>query len=335
MKKFLSFVLALCFIFSGCDFYISEAKKQENKDSIYPFTVIDQAGREIVIEKKPERIISGYYISTSTLIALGLEKDIVGVEAKADKRAIYKLSAPEIAKLPSVGTAKEFDIEGCAALKPDLVILPLKLKNVIESLEDLGITVLIVDPEDQSKLEEMIYIISKSTGTEDRAQKIIAFIDAQKNRLLEIEEEPKTVYLAGNASLLSTCGKNMYQSDMITLAGGKNVSDEIADTYWADISYEQLLSWDPDYIILASDASYPKEDILNDKTLSGCCAVKNGNVFKIPGNVEAWDSPLPGGILGAVWLASVLHSNEISKDESQKIIEAFYEEFYGFECVTE
>ena len=54
---------------------------------------------------------------------------MVGIEAKADKRAIYKLAAPDLIELPSVGTAKEFDLEGCAALSPDLVILPLKVKG--------------------------------------------------------------------------------------------------------------------------------------------------------------------------------------------------------------
>lgn len=60
-----------------------------------------------------------------------MQNELVGVEAKADKRNIYSLSAPEIQALPSIGTAKEFDLEGCAALAPDLVIVPAKLKDSI------------------------------------------------------------------------------------------------------------------------------------------------------------------------------------------------------------
>ena len=97
--------------------------------SYYPITVTDQAGREVTIEDEPEKLVSGYYISTSLLIALGLDDKLVGIEAKADKRAIYRLSAPALIELPNVGTAKEFDLEGCAALEPDLVLLPLKLKS--------------------------------------------------------------------------------------------------------------------------------------------------------------------------------------------------------------
>ena len=84
----------------------------------YPLTVTDQLGREVTIETEPKTLASGYYISTSLLIALGVQDKLVGVEAKADKRTLYSLSAPELQSLPSIGTAKEFDLEGCAALTP-------------------------------------------------------------------------------------------------------------------------------------------------------------------------------------------------------------------------
>ena len=128
----------------------------------YPVTITDHLGREVTIEKQPESFVSGYYISTSLMIALGLDDQLVGVEAKADKRNIYKLSAPELTELPSVGTAKEFDLEGCAALKPDLVIVPTKLKDSIPAMEELGLTVIAVNPEDQTKLFETIDMVREN-----------------------------------------------------------------------------------------------------------------------------------------------------------------------------
>ena len=69
----------------------------------YPLTVTDQLGREVTIEEEPKTLASGYYISTSLLIALGVQNELVGVEAKADKRNIYSLSAPEIQSHPPDG----------------------------------------------------------------------------------------------------------------------------------------------------------------------------------------------------------------------------------------
>ena len=298
----------------------------------YPLTVTDQAGREVTIENAPEKLVSGYYISTSLLIALGLDDQMVGIEAKANKRAIYRLSAPELIDLPSVGSAKEFDLEGCAALEPDLVILPLKLKNAAETLTSLGIDVLLVNPEDQELLNGMIDLIAAATGTTEEAQQLKAFTAAQEDALAEklADAEKPTVYLAGNSSMLSTAGNTMYQSDMIRLAGGVNAAAEITDAYWVEISYEQLLAWDPEYIILASDASYTVEDVLADPNLAACKAVVSGHVFQLPNKAEAWDSPVPSGILGAVWLANVLHPDRFSQEACEALIDEYYETFYGF-----
>ena len=139
-----------------------------------------------------------------------------------------------------------------------------------------------------------------------------------------------SVYLAGNSNMLSTAGSAMYQSDMIRLAGGANVAAEIEDTYWVEIDYEQLLTWNPDYIILASDAAYTVEDVLADPNLADCAAVVNGNVYQLPNKAEAWDSPVPSGILGALWLANVLHSEALTDADCTAKIDEYYETFYDF-----
>ena len=122
----------------------------------------------------------------------------------------------------------------------------------------------------------------------------------------------------------------MYQADMIRLAGGSNVAEALTDTYWAEIDYEQLLSWNPDYIILASNSKYTVSDVLSDPNLTECSAVVNENVYQIPGDIEAWDSPVPGSFLGAFWLANVLHPGKISDTTYNTFLNDYYETFYGF-----
>ena len=328
MKKILPLLLCLALLLSLTA--VASAENVENTQ--YPVTLTDQAGREVTIQEEPQRIVSGYYISTSALIALGLQDKLVGIEAKAAKRPIYQRSAPQLIDLPNVGTAKEFDLEGCAALEPELVILPLKLKDAAKTLEDLGFPVLLVNPEDQAQLEEMISLIAAATNSQSSAQALLDFTAAQEALLEKTLEGTRTpsVYLAGNSALLSTAGDAMYQSDMIRLAGGVNAAAELTDTYWVEISYEQLLAWDPDYILLASDAGYTVEDVLADPNLADCAAVKNGNVFKMPGKAEAWDSPVPSGILGAVWLANLLHPEAFTEEDCAEVIDEYYETFYGF-----
>lgn len=337
MKKIVSLLLVLTMLLS----FTACSRTNNNTESIpetssagshYPIIVTDQAGRQIVIEKEPQRLISSYYITTSLLMALDLDDRLVGVEDNAGLRPVYDLSNPEILELPSIGTAKELDLEACAALSPDLAILPMKVKDSADDLESLGIPVLLVNPESQELLMEMIRLVAMATDTEETAMSLIDFIETQEHNLTESLSgvETPSVYLAGNSSFLTTAGNSMYQSDMIRLAGGRNVAGEIEDTYWAQIDYEQLLVWDPEYIILPSSAKYTTQDVMEDPNLAGCRAVVNGQVYQVPGDAESWDSPVPGSILGSLWLANILHPELMTDTDCADIMNAYYETFYDF-----
>lgn len=322
---FLCLVLAML---AGCGTETIEDKPASDE----AVTIIDHIGREVTIEKEPETIVSGYYISTSLLIALEQEDKVIGIENDGDKRPVYGLSAPEFLELPGMGTVKEFDLEACAAMNPDLVILPFKLKAMAESMEQLGISVIFVKPESQELLAETIEMVGKVTNSEEKAKELQAFID---KKIKELEDAVKKVdapkvYLGGNSSLLSTAGPEMYQHSMIVNAGGRNVAEGLTDTYWAEVSYEQVLAWDPEYIILAADAKYTVEDVLSDVNLQDCKAIKDKHVYQLPREIECWDSPVPGSVLGNLWLASILHPEAYSVTAYEESVTEFYETFYGF-----
>ena len=302
------------------------------KEVAYPLTVTDQLGREVTIEQEPETLVSGYYISTSLLVALGLEDQLVGIEAKADTRPIYSLAAPQLLELPNVGTAKEFDLEGCAALAPDLVIIPAKLKEQIPAMEELGLTVLAVNPEDDALLTQSLQLLGEVTNTQERAASLEAYYDQKKEELTKAlaGTDTPSVYLAGTGSVLTAAGSGMYQNSVIEQAGGVNAAAKIEDASWTDISYEQLLAWDPEVILIAAEADYTAEDVKKDETLASVTAVANGAVYQFPDTFEPWDSPVPGCILGSLWAASTLHPQQYAPETFQKDVTDFYETFYDF-----
>lgn len=332
-KMKLLLVLALALFVTGCaKTNTDDTNKTEITDEMYPLTLTDQTGREVIIEKEPESIVSGYYISTSLLIALDQEDKLVGIENDADKRPVYAYSDPGILDLPSLGTVKEFDLEECALLDPDLVVVPTKLTGIIPSLEELGITVLVVNPENEELLNEMILLLGQATNSKDIAEELLAYKEGKLNELkmLLADAEKPSVYLAGNSSFLTTSGPLMYQHSLIENAGGENVAKDVEDTYWAEVSYEQVLTWNPEYIILAADAAYGVEDVLNDKNLASCEAVLNGNVYKLPNITEPLDSPVPASLLGTLYVAQVLHPDLYTIEEYEETFEEFYETFYQF-----
>ena len=70
--------------------------------------------------------------------------------------------------------------------------------------------------------------------------------------------------------------------------------------------------------------------MLADPNLAACAAVVNGKVYQMPSKAEAWDSPVPSGILGALWLANVLHNEVLTDNDCTAKIDEFYETFYDF-----
>lgn len=295
-------------------------------------TLTDQAGRTVTLEQPAESIVSCYYISTYATIALGLNDKIVGLENKADTRALYALAAPELPELTQVGTLKELNVEAVAALEPDLVIMPQKLIDNAQTLEDLGITVMIVNPETQEGLETMLPLIGEACGASDQAQALIDYNHTQLERAAEMtaDLEKPSVCLLGNSSYLSVAPAAMYQNDLIEQAGGVNAAASIEEDYWADVSYETLLALAPEVLVIPSAASYTAEDVMNDPQLADLPAVQNGAVYTMPQGLDEWDSPTPSGILGVLWLTSVLHPEAYPFEEFTADAQAFYQTFYGF-----
>lgn len=344
INKWLAMLLAvvMALSFAACGQEPAPAPQPEpTTDVTYPVTVKDMAGREVTLEKQPERIVSGYYISSSACIALGLTDKMVGIEDKSAKRPIYKLAAPALIDLPNVGSAKAFDLEACIATEPDLVILPMKQKDTAQTLQEMGIATLLVLPESHEQLIEMFTLIGTATNTVKQAEKLISYYNTKLSAVTELtrdipDDEKPVVYLGSTGDILRTAPREMYQASLITTAGGKNAGDVLEGSSWTDIDNETFLTMNPDIIVIPTDnfavssPDYTAEDVMNNPTFSDVTAVKNGAVYQMPVGYEAWDSPVPSGILGTLWMLKTLHPELYPAEQFAADVNEFYTVFYGF-----
>lgn len=324
--RIFALVLAICMLFQLV------ACKPDQQETTGSITLTDQCGRQVELDAPAQTVVSCYYVSSYAMMALGLSERMVGIENKAATRPIYSMSAPQFLELPAVGTMKECNVELIASLTPDLVIMPKKLAESAETLAGLGIDVVLVNPENHEDLREMISLIATACGVTEKAEALLGYYDSQMSTLEELTTnlEKPTVYMGGNSSYLTVAPGGMYQSSLITLAGGVNVAAGLEGAYWTEVSYEAILAYNPDVIVIPSGADYTVEDVKNDAQLSALEAVKNGAIYAMPSGMEEWDSPIPSGILGAMWLTSVLHPSQYSTAAFCSDATAFYENFYGF-----
>lgn len=328
-KRLLSLLLVLAVVLplAAC------ASDAPFDDSI---VLTDQAGRTVNLDSPAETVVSGYYISTYVLISLGLTDRIVGLEKKADTRPIYHMAAPQLLELPQLGTMKELNVEAVAALDPDLVILPKKLADYADTLADLGIQTILVNPEDHDALCDMLRLIGNACGVSARAEELISYYGEKLDEIAAYTADAAkpTVYMGANSSYLSTAPSAMYQGSLIETAGGVNAAASLEGNYWTEISYETLLAMNPDVIVIPAGADYTADDMRADSQLSAVSAVKNGKIYTMPDAFEEWDSPIPSGILGMLWLTSVLHEDVYSLDDFCADAAAFYQEFYDLAIDT-
>lgn len=324
LKTVSHFCLCLMMVFS----LIACSPKEKDEGQI---AVTDQAGREVTLEQPAKKIVSCYYISTYACLSLDLGDELVGIEMKPESRPIYQMAKPDLLELPQVGSLKELNIEAIAATEPDLVILPLKLKDKLPSLEELGINVLIVNPESHDLLVEMLNLIGEVCDREKEAEKLTEYYEEELEDIEDLKETETTVYMTANSSYLETAPKNLYQNDLIEAAGGINVAKDLDGDYWTPVSYETVVKMNPDIIVIPAGASFGADDIYSDQQLSAVSAVQNHRVYAMPKGIEEWDSPIPSGILGTMWLASILHEDQYPLDEFKDDVYDFYQKFYGFD----
>ena len=336
MKKILVVILSLFLVITTV---ACSSKKEETpvEPAVQTIEVTDQIGRTVTLEKPAEKVVSTYYLVTASMLCLGLKDKIVGVEMKANSRQLYKLAAPEMLDLPGVGSGKEINVEAIAELEPDIVFLPKKQKDAADVLAGLGIPSIVVDPESYDRFNELVLLIGKVCGVEDKAKALTDYYDGVVTEVssLSASADTPTVYIAGEASWLRTCGGNMYQREMVEIAGGSCVSAPLEGSSWVDISVEQLLAWDPEYIFVVNYAEYSLDDLKNDAALKDLRAVKEEKVYMIPSKIEAWDYPQPSSVLGLYWMASVLHPELVAPEKYSSEAIQFYKNYYNIDVTNE
>ena len=125
---------------------------------------------------------------------------------------------------------------------------------------------------------------------------------------------PGLAFLAGRQTIFYADGKEVafWVPDATTGSGtfGTTVNGVTGVEGlggFVDVSIEQIIAWDPDFIWVPQYATYTVEDLMNDPAWSSLSAVQNNRVYMFPSNLEPWDQPTAAVALGIDWALYRLH----------------------------
>lgn len=306
-----------------------------------PVTVTDFRGRSLTFPKPVSRIVCLIESALSGLYMLGAEDRVVGISANVYQEPVFPYYArldPRIAArtLPAPGNWDFISVERILALTPEVVILWAQQTEAIAALESRGIPVFGVFLATLTDVEREIKELGRLTGTEARAEELLAWSREELARIsrrlegLTPEERPR-VYFMWAQGILETSGAPSTVQDLIELAGGRNLFAHLPQEHLR-VKQEQLLAADPEVILMWDNPRLAPADILALPAWQGLAAVKARRVHELPPvfSCDLWTLKYIHAVkLVAAWLHPGRFSDLDLAAEERKMLRMLYRDRLG------
>jgi len=261
-------------------------------------TILELVTAALLCGQPPKRIVSTAPSLTELLYALGLGDRVVGVDR-------FSRYPPEVLRKPKIGDYANPNLEAIAALRPDLVIIPVNPVKLAERLAVLRLKVLEIDQESIAKLYESFRMIGQATGATAQAAQLESTVrgqlEAVRARAAPLKKT-RMMFVVGRTPNrldgLIVVGQASYLNEIIALAGGENVFRDAVASY-PGVSLEEVLARNPDVIVDMGDMAdtvgvteeHKREVISLWERLSSVAAVKQHRVYAVASDTYVVPGP--------------------------------------------
>ena len=248
-------------------------------------TVTDMAGREITLDAPATRVVALSASDCEIIYALGAGELLVG-------RGEYCDYPAEVLEVPAVQSGAETNIEQIIALEPQVLFMTkmAQTEEQIAALEAAGVHVVVSDAQDIAGVYEAIGMIGTLLGREAEAGTMVADMVAAFDDVAAraAGDGSETIYFEVSPLQygLWAAGADTFMDEIAQMLGLTNAFADVSG--WAEVSEEQVLSRDPDYIVTISmyygEGPTPVEEIQGRAGWENVSAVKNGKILNLQNN---------------------------------------------------
>jgi len=259
-------------------------------DGEFPVTIESDAG-SFTLDKAPENIVSLSPSSTEILFAIGAGDQVVATDAYST----YPDEAPTT-------ELSGFDpnVEAITGYDPDLVVISNDANDLVASLTELGIPVLINSaPADIEAGYAGMAELGIATGHVEETASAVRDLRAQVDEALaaapEPGDEPIRVYHELDNTYF-TASQYGFVGSIYERMGAVNIGDE-ADTDqtgFPQMTEEAVIAADPQVIVITDQVEYTAEDVANRPGWEDVAAVREGNIVTVDADIASrWGPRLP------------------------------------------
>jgi len=280
---------------------------------VIPSQITDDLGRTIDIDGAPQKIVSLAPSNTEILFTLGLGDSVVGVSDfcnyPEEVNTRSALADGTTGKIARTGNAFAVNIEAIVALEPDMVIaFGYNLPTYVEQLEALGLTVMVLGPENIDGILANIELVGSITGLGQQAKELtdqirddLATITAKT----ALVSRPTVFCETGYGGGIWTTGSGSFVSNLIMLAGGTDIGVGVSKNN-PNISLEYLVAADSEMIILADAPWVSATDVkARGGAWNDLAAVQNDKIYDIDADIISRNGPRV--VEGIMALLEIIH----------------------------
>jgi iron complex transport system substrate-binding protein len=323
-------VIAAAFVLAGIAGCVSPAGSMKpSAEENASISITDADGNTLVLSHPPQRIISISSCAVELLVILGAEDRIVGVlDSQLTTDTILKDHLPNA--IPS-GSYLTPSVEKIVAIKPDLIITysgSSKPGN-IDQIRNLKVPVVYVDSCMPSTINTNALLLGRIAGTEDKAEKYIAFNNYYRNliesRLSSGNYSRPRVYIESSEAF-NAQGNGTSGDELVSILHGENIVKNLSGT--PVVSNEWVISNNPDIIVKGVSewhGDLPKafQGIQERPGFSNITAIKSQRVY-------VYNAPLtvrPRYIITELYLAKQFYPDLFSDIDPQVVLREYAREF--------
>lgn len=309
--------------------------------------ITDSAGREVEIPSEITKIAPSGPLAQIVLYTVSPDK-LAGLAADFSNEAKQYIDEkywglPKFGQF--YGKNASLNMEALIAEAPEVIIdIGEAKKTVKEDMdalqEQLNIPVIFVEAT-LPTMADAYEMLGDITGEKEQAGKLADYCRAEigkadQNAAAIADADRKSVYFGLGEDGLHTNAKGSIHADVIDRIGAVNAADveAVSSGGGSEVSFEQVLLWNPDLIIVDSQKLY--DTLTADPMWQELDAVKNGKIFKIPTAPYSYMSSPPSvnRMIGIEWLGSLVYP-EIYTSDIREEVKNFYQLFYHIDVTDE
>lgn len=294
-------------------------------------TITQTDGKQVTLDKRPERIIVTNSDAAEMLIALDAADTIVGI-TESTKNVSHVMQ--QIPTAESIGDWQTPNVEKILSLNPDVVIsyASSKPKNIDQILA-ANITIVYLDCYRLPKLAQDARAIGVLTGHEQKAEEYALMVENLTALVMRrVAAVPRdrlpSVYFEGYSDY-TAAGTGSGSDELLMMAGGKNAVASFSTSSSPKVSAEWVVSTNPDYVmkVISAKETRPYSDIagvLKKRTgWDTMNAVKQDRIYLFASGIEYG----PKAYIGLAGTAKVLHPDLFGDMDPQSMLDRYASEY--------